>query len=124
MSSIKLEQQLQDYLQALVAQDVQKCLTFYTEDAVIHFMTKQFQGIRQITEWHQERFKNQLKTESVENFKVNGNQLSVEMVVTSKRLKAWRINTVLGKGTFQFNAEGKIVDARFALATPNFYEGR
>lgn len=87
-------------------------------------MTREFQGIAQITEWHQERFKNQLKAEPVEKFKVHGNQLSVEMIVTSKRLKAWRINTVLGKGTFQFNDQSKIVDARFALATPNFYEGR
>lgn len=121
MAEIDLAAQLHDYLKALEERDLDQCLDHYTEDAVIHFGPGVYQGKQAIIEWHKGRFEADLQITHLENISAQENQVLIEVVVTSNRLKAWRINTLRGKGTFRFE-DGKIREARFSLAGANPFE--
>ncbi|HEY63323.1 MAG TPA: nuclear transport factor 2 family protein [Caldilineae bacterium] len=113
---------LQEYLAAVEARDLDRCLDFYTDDAIIHFAMGVYKGRQAITDWHRERFNADLRVLQLDRVSSQGDELTCELVITSKRLKAWRINTLRGKGTFRFE-NGKIKEARFSLAGANPLEG-
>lgn len=117
---VVLEQMVRHYLQALGKLDLETCISYYADNAVIHFMTGEYTGKDEITAWHRERFENELRAESIERIQGNGNQVNAEMIVSSRRLRKWRINKVRGRGTFLFDEQDKIKDVRFSLITPSF----
>ncbi|GAB4155178.1 MAG: hypothetical protein Fur0021_22370 [Candidatus Promineifilaceae bacterium] len=119
-----LKDKVKHYLEALGKLDLENCIGYYADNAVIHFMTSEYAGKDEIVVWHRERFKNELRAESMERIQVSGDQVNVEMIVTSRRLRKWRINKVRGRGLFRFDEQGKIKDVRFSLATPSFTDGQ
>lgn len=117
---VALEEMVKHYLHALGRLDLEACISYYADDAIIHFMTSEYEGKERITAWHHERFQNELRAESMESVRADGDQVNVEMIVSSRRLRKWRINKVRGRGTFRFDEHGKIRDVRFSLVTPSF----
>ncbi|GAB4558283.1 MAG: hypothetical protein Kow0047_03260 [Anaerolineae bacterium] len=113
---------LNSYLEAIEARDLDRCMSFYTDDAVVHFGMGVYRGAKSITDWHRERFDADLHVLEMDRVEAGQDQVTCELVVTSRRLKAWRINTLRGKGTFTFR-DGKIAEARFGLAGASALEG-
>jgi hypothetical protein len=98
---------VEGYIKSFEERDVGSCLSFFTEDAVIHFGPAtfglgRFRGTAQIEKWHRERFTAGGRVVKVEEIKVDGDQVRVKAVFTSPRLKAVRLDDFRGTGTFLF----------------------
>jgi len=100
------------YLQAFEARDLPRCLDFYDEDATLTFGPGGvFRGQKSIEQWHKDRFAADFRLLSLEEIEVNGDTVTIRGVATSRKLKAFKINTLGGKGTFLIQA-GKIKKAQ------------
>lgn len=96
---------VEDYLQAFDTRDISKCLEFYHEDATLRFGPGLFQGRQSIEQWHKARFAADMRIIELEEIEVLNNTVVVQGVVTSKRLKAFKIGTLAGRGTFVFQQD-------------------
>jgi hypothetical protein len=104
---------IEAYLQAFESRDIPACLSFYGDDAVVEFMSGTYRGKQAIEDWHKERFEAGLQILELDGINVDGDEVVVELVATSKRLKTFRINSLKGTGTFQVD-DGQIKQAQFA----------
>ncbi len=98
---------VEGYIKSFEDKDVDSCLSYFTEDAVIHFGPAtfglgRFRGTSQIEKWHRERFAAGGRVVKVEEIKVDRGQVRVKAVFTSPRLKAVRLDDFRGTGTFVF----------------------
>jgi len=109
-----LETRARDYLKAFEARDIEQCMAFYDDDASLSFVQSDFKGKEQIEEWHKARFAADLRVVRLEKVTVEGNTVVVAAVVTSKRLKAWKLKTVRGTLTTLFEGS-KIKDLKFGM---------
>ena len=109
-----LKKVLDDYIEAFEARDLERCLAFFHEDANLKFATGHFPGIKQIEQWHKDRFKGGMRLVEIEDMEFQGNTLIVNAVVTSPRLKLVRIKDLRGTGTFVIE-EGKFKEYRMEL---------
>ena len=109
-----LKKVLDDYIEAFEARDLERCLAFFHEDAHLQIATGHFPGIKQIEQWHKDRFKGGMRLVEIEDMQSEGNTLIVNAVVTSPRLKLVRIKDLRGTGTFVIQ-EGKFKEYRMEL---------
>lgn len=111
-------QLIRSYLASLGAKDAERCADYFADDAVIYFTMGVYTGRPAIVDWHRERFEAGMTVLQIDKVVAQGSQVSCEIVIESKRLKAWRIQRLRGKGVFKLQ-DGKINDARFSLAGGN-----
>ncbi len=116
------KQLIEDYIASFAHEDPAQCADFYADDAELHFMTGVYSGKQMIADWHRERFEAELRVLEVKKMAERGDQVSCELLIESRRLKAWRINTLRGKATFHIR-DGKIGEVHFGLAGGNPLEG-
>jgi len=109
-----LETQARAYLKAFEARDIDQCMTFYDDNASLSFVQSDFKGKEQIQEWHKARFAADLRIVRLEKLTVDGNTVVLAVAVTSKRIQAWKLNTVRGTVTTQFEGS-KIKDLKFGM---------
>ena len=102
------------YRQAFEARDLAGCVGFFADDAVIRFLFGSYQGRQAIEDWHQDRFQAEVQILRLEGVSVDQTRVSVQAVVTSRRLKQFRIGEVKGTLTFRVE-EGRF---REAVLTP------
>ena len=116
---------VREYVEALNQHDLEKCLDFYTPDAVIHFQPGVFRNRGAVEEWHKGRFKAELEIVDVKSIEaVDPHTVVLSGSATSKRLRRWKINQLQGTATFEFDpAADKVRELRFALSGQNFLEG-
>ena len=122
MIALDSKQLIQHYIASLANRDATQCAEFFADDAVLHFMMGVYSGKQAIANWHQERFDADMSVLKVDKVVERGSETSCELVIESKRLKAWRINTLRGKAAFRFD-NGKIKEVTFSLAGGNPLEG-
>ncbi len=101
------------YLEAFQARDLDRCLTFFSEDAVIDFQSGSYAGPKAIADWHRDRFAADLKVIRLDSIQVTGDSAIVDVVVSSKRLAAWKINALNARITVRFH-EGKFQGGKMA----------
>jgi ketosteroid isomerase-like protein len=116
------KQLVQSYIASFQAEDPAQCAAFYTDDAALHFMMGVYRGKAMIADWHRERFEAAMKVLEVNKVVERGDEVTCEFLIESKRLKAWRINTLRGKAAFRLR-DGKIDEVHFSLAGGNPLEG-
>jgi ketosteroid isomerase-like protein len=109
---------VQAYLEALDARDLSRCVEFFADDAVIDFQSGIYQGKEAIEEWHKIRFEADFKVINVDGIGVQGDKVTVDAVITSKRLRAWKIRKLGGKVDLRIQ-HGKIKNARFGVRMTN-----
>lgn len=114
MSTPDLETVVTDYLDAFDARDLERCLTFYADAATIDFANGVYRGKQAIEEWHQDRFKADLRVLEVDSIRAEGTTVVIDVVGTSQLARAWRFNTIPGRVKLTFE-EAKIKDAKFSL---------
>jgi ketosteroid isomerase-like protein len=83
-----------DYLKAFDSRDLERCLSFCNEDATFHFLWRSFRGLKGIEKWHRDRFAADLRVTRVDDISVEGNTVNVDVIVTSNKLKARKVNQV------------------------------
>jgi len=102
------------YLKAFDAKDVAQCMSFYHDDASLSFVQSDYKGKEQIEDWHKARFAAELRLLRLEKLTVDGNTVVVAAVATSKRLKAWKLNTIRGTVTAVME-DRKIKEMKFGV---------
>jgi len=117
-SQADLKALAQAYLDAFDAQDLERCMAFFTDDAVIDFNRTDYRGRQAITDWHKDRFAANLKMIRLNNITVNGDTVVVDAVASSKRLAAWKVKSINGRVTMRF-ADGKIISGKLAARMTN-----
>jgi hypothetical protein len=103
---------VRSYLEAFGARDMQRCLEFFADEATVSFHVSTFKGRQQIEQWHKDRFEADLRLLHLENVSIDGGSVTIEGVITSKRLRAWLINEMSGALTVRVE-NGKIQSAKF-----------
>jgi ketosteroid isomerase-like protein len=103
-----------DYLKAFDARDLERCLSFCNEDATFHFLWRSFRGRKGIEKWHRERFAADLRVTRVDAISVEGNTVTVDVIVASNKLKARKVNQMGGRITLRLE-RGALKDVKFAL---------
>ena len=112
---------VKEYLEAFEARDLERCMALYDEGATLEFGPGTYQGREQLEEWHEARFAAELKILHIDDVKVEGNTITVQAIITSKRLKLWHLNQTKASAKFQVR-DGKIADLRFAARLGNPHE--
>lgn len=117
-SQADLKALAQAYLDAFDAQDLERCLGFFNDNATIDFNMTNYSGRQAITDWHKDRFAANLKLVRLNKITVNGDTVVVDAVATSKRLAAWKVKAISGRVTMRF-ADGKIISGKLAARMTN-----
>ena len=113
---------VQSYLDAAQARDVTGCVGYYAPDAKLTFMSGVFEGAAAIEEWHKERFAANMRFVRIDSIKVKGEVVTVDAVITSDRLKAWKLGSLGGRATFRVS-DGRIKETSFGMRLHNPLEG-
>jgi len=106
-----------DYLKAFDARDLDRCLSFCNEDATFHFLWRSFRGRKGIDKWHRERFAADLRVIRVDRISREGNTVTVDVIVTSNKLKARKVHQVGGRITLRLEGSA-LKDVKFSLRKP------
>jgi len=112
-----------DYLQAIKDRDIKRCVDFYADDATLIFLSGVFRGRKAIEDWHRERFEAQFEILKVDGVKTKDDRVTLDAVITSKRLKTWKINSLAGRANFRLD-KGKIRETKLSPRIQNPFEGR
>jgi uncharacterized protein (TIGR02246 family) len=118
MQEVSVQDVVKEYMAAFEARDLDRCLSFFNDDATLEFVTATYHGKTQLAEWHNTRFSADVKITNLDDIKVDGEVVTINGVITSKRLKAWRINHLSGKAIFRVR-NGKISELKFGLRNYN-----
>jgi ketosteroid isomerase-like protein len=97
----------QAYLDAFHARDMERCLDFFTDDATVDFNKTLYTGKQGITDWHKDRFEADLKLIKTNSMTADGDTVTIDGAVSSKRLAAWRLKALSGRVVLRFE-NGKI----------------
>jgi hypothetical protein len=106
------------YLEALGAHDLDRCMGFFSSDAVIEMMNAKHVGSDEIAEWHRQRFEADLKFEKIQAVKVKGDMVVVDAAISTKRLKFYRLNSIAGRATVRVR-DGLITESKLAMKSYN-----
>jgi uncharacterized protein (TIGR02246 family) len=104
---------VEEYREAFEAKDAARCAGFFAEDATLKFIFGTFKGRKAIEDWHQERFSAEVKLLRVETVSVEGDQVSLNAAVTSRKLRRFRMNEVKGTVVFHLR-DGLFSEAHFS----------
>jgi hypothetical protein len=99
------------YVDAIKKRDLARCLELYADDAKLVFVTTAYEGKSAIEGWHVERFAAGLEIVRLGEIKTKGQQAQVDVVITSKRLKNWKISVLGGRVTLRLEG-GRIKETR------------
>jgi hypothetical protein len=100
-----LESLTRGYMAAFEERDVEKCLTFFANDAIVNFQDVEYQGRDALRDWHAERFAANLRLSKIENVRVKGETVTVDAVASSDRLAAWKIKSLKSRIEAKFSGE-------------------
>jgi ketosteroid isomerase-like protein len=109
------------YQQALETRDPVHCTNFYTEDAIIHFGTGEYQGRDALEEWHQDRFDASLRLVEMREVSVKDSEAVYDVVVASNALKRWKINALRATAVFHFDGD-RIREVKFTPRLTSLFE--
>lgn len=118
MQTANAQDVVQSYIDAFAARDLLRCVDLYDEQATLTAGPARHQGKKELEEWHQARFDADLHVVRIDDIFSDGDSVTVEGVVTSNRLKAWRVGTLSGRAKFQIR-EGKIASLELGMRAYN-----
>jgi hypothetical protein len=101
------------YLDAFAARDLEGCLRYFSDDAVLQFHVSTFRNKKGIEQWHKDRFAADLRLVRIDEMQTEGDTVRIEGVITSKRLRAWLVNEMEGMVTIRFE-NGRMKHVKFS----------
>lgn len=105
MVGTNLELRAKAYLDAFESRDLAACMSFFSEGATLTFYTSHYSGHADIEEWHQDRFKADLRLIQLEQISVDEDTVTIQAVGASKRLKRLHIQTISGSVVMRFQGD-------------------
>jgi hypothetical protein len=101
------------YLDCFAARDLEACLRYFADDAVLQFHISTFRDRKGIEQWHKDRFAADLRLLRIDEIRQDGDTVSIEGVITSRRLRAFLIDEMPGMVTIRFE-QGLMKDLVFS----------
>ncbi len=121
MKESELEELARAYHDAFEKRDFDACIDLYMPDSVIHFGPGSYAGMKNIEEWHRERFDADLRLTSLDETRLEGNTVSARVIAVSDKIKAWGLDSIQATLSLVFKGK-KIKEARFDLLDSNTLE--
>lgn len=90
-----------DYARAFEQKDLGRCLGFFTDNAVIHFVAGRFEGTAALERWHLQRFAANARILRLGTVRENQDLLQVDATVTSRTLQNLRVSALPIRITIQ-----------------------
>jgi ketosteroid isomerase-like protein len=118
MSQTDLRALAEAYLEAFHARDLDRCLEFFTDDSTVDFNMTMYTGRQAITDWHKDRFAADLKMVKKNSVSVDGDTVTIDGAISSKRLSAWRVKALSGRVSIRFE-NGKIKNGKLSPRMTN-----
>jgi hypothetical protein len=109
---------VKEYLKAVEDRELEKCVSYFLPEATIHFMEGIYQGIESVRQWHTDRFDANMRIDEIEDIRIQGDTVTVDVVIRSDPLRAWRIESLSGYAEATI-LNGKIQELRFGLNVTN-----
>jgi hypothetical protein len=109
---------VEGYVEAIRSKDVARCSEFFTDDAVLYFVTGVYRGRKSIEDWHRDRFKANFEIIKVDGIRAKADAATLDASITSSRLRTWKINSLGGRANFRMD-NGKIREAKFSPRIQN-----
>jgi ketosteroid isomerase-like protein len=113
---------VESYLEAFASRDLLRCLEFFVEDATLVFVSGTYKGRAAIEQWHTDRFAADLKILRIDGVTTEGDTVTVDLHVTSNRLRFFKIANLDGRATMQLE-QGRIKELKFGLRLYDPFEG-
>lgn len=113
---------VESYLEAFGRHDLARCMEFFADDATLSFVSGTYQGRAAIEQWHQDRFAADLKILRMDGVSTDGDTVTVDLHVTSNRLRFFKIANLDGRATMRLG-DGKIKELKFGLRLYDPFEG-
>jgi len=107
-----------DYLKAFESRDIKRCLSFCNDDATYHFLWRSYRGLKGIEKWHRDRFAADLRVIRVDDISVEGKTVTVDVIVSSSKLRARNVKQVGGRITLRLD-RGALSDVKFSIRKPD-----
>jgi ketosteroid isomerase-like protein len=101
---------VESYRRAFENHDAAGCASFFTEDATLRFLFGSYEGRSAIEGWHKDRFAADVKLLRFDGVAVEGDTVVAQAVVTSRRLRLFKMDQVKGTVTFRVES-GRIKEA-------------
>jgi hypothetical protein len=95
-----------------------RCMEFFTDDSNVDFNMTMYTGRQAITDWHKDRFAADLKMVKKNSVSVDGDTVTIDGAISSKRLSAWRVKALSGRVTIRFE-NGKIKNGKLSPRMTN-----
>jgi ketosteroid isomerase-like protein len=118
ISQTDLRALAETYLEAFHARDLDRCLEFFTDDSTVDFNMTMYTGRQAITDWHKDRFAADLKMVKRNSISVDGDTVTIDGAISSKRLSAWRVKALSGRVSIRFE-NGKIKNGKLSPRMTN-----
>ena len=118
VSQTDLKALAEAYLEAFHARDMDRCLGFFTDASTIDFNMTAYTGLKAITEWHKDRFAADLKMIKKNSITADGDTVTIDGAIASKRLAAWRVKALSGRVVMVFE-NGKIKSGKLTPRMTN-----
>jgi ketosteroid isomerase-like protein len=106
----ELKVMVESYRRAFESGDAAACASYFTEDATLRFLFGSYQGRSAIEGWHRDRFAADVKLLRIDGVAVDGDSVTAQVVVTSRRLRLVRMDQVKGTVTFRVE-QGRFKEA-------------
>lgn len=112
---------IKGYIEAFEARDLDRCMSYFSDDAAIDFQDTIYSGRQNIESWHNERFEANLRIRKLESVRVDGDTAVVDVVISSDRLSAWNVKSLNGRITVRFEGE-KFREGKLAARMTNVFD--
>jgi hypothetical protein len=115
-----LETITKNYISAFQERDLERCLSFFSENGAVDFQDVEYEGRQALEDWHKERFQANLKIDKIDSVKVKGEKVTVDCVVSSDRLSSWKVKSLKSRIEATFEGE-KIQQAKLSARMSNMF---
>jgi hypothetical protein len=122
VETTEAQELIESYLKGFGARDLDQCMSFFADDAVIRFISGVYNTRPAIEDWHKERFAADLKILRVDSVASEGDTVKIDLLLASKRLEFFRINSLAARATIRLK-DGRIADAHFGPRFTDPFEG-
>ena len=117
-NEIDLEKLTRDYIDVFQSRDLEACMAYFLEESTINWQIGVYKGLRDILEWHKDRFKADLRIVQIDALGVENGQVVLDGIVTSEVLKAWRLKSLAGRVKVGFE-NARIREMSFSVRISN-----
>jgi ketosteroid isomerase-like protein len=101
----ELKQRVEAFVAAFEARDLEKTLSFFSEDACVHFIGDDYVGTDALRTWIQDRFDANLRIVKLRGIDMEGEKAILRGEIDSDRIRAWPASGISGIMTIAFEGD-------------------